>query len=275
MGKVRSENRIYLPAVYPNKAVLTAHTRYLNQAIHFPTVKFIKECSKQLFTNSSLKLIIFLSLVLLFLFTFCNDNPVTPELSNSYFPIQLGNSWTFELTYYDTVQMHAEVTYSITKHAIINSKEYFAFDKWPPFIYYPLAHYFNMDSIFVRNDGNGNVMMIADGKEFMFIKFDASLTDTTLNIVDLYDRITKTISIWQSMIYNVNLVMETEQRKLTDGFRISFWEYNTVGSQRDVFFFRGFGIVRMYYFAYSMDWKLKEAVINGKKTEKIISYPNF
>ena len=39
--------------------------------------------------------------------------------------------------------------------------------------------------------------------------------------------------------------------------------------------FPAFAIVRMSYIAYSMDWKLKEAVINDKKTEIIISYPDL
>lgn len=217
-------------------------------------------------------------LPVLMLFFMCNKNPVSPnlpELDDSYFPIQMGNSWTFEETYYDTTQKHRDVTYSITKSVKINGKEYFAFDQWPEFIYFPLAHYFDMDSVFIRNDRDGNVIMIAENTEFMFIKFDTSRVNTIINIVELFDEIAQSQSMWQSMIYETDLELTTKYRSLTNGYRICFWEYNAVGSQTDVFFFPGFGIVRMYYFAYARDWKLKEAIINGKKVEKIILYPAF
>jgi len=213
--------------------------------------------------------------LLLFFTSSCDDNIDDSELSNEYFPIQLGNSWTFEETYYDTVQKHREVTYSITKSIIVDEVEYFAFDNWPEFIYFPLAHYFDIDSVFIRNDENGDVVMIVNSNKFTFIKFDSSLAGTGMDIVELFDEITQTKSIWQSAIYDANRVLETEHRKLTNGFRMVFLEFNSVGSQTDVFFFPGYGIVRMYYFAYARDWKLKEAIINGKKLEKIITYPNF
>lgn len=216
-----------------------------------------------------------LLLIFIIVFISCDKNPVTPESSNDYFPIQVGNSWTFEKTYYDTVQKHREVTYSITKSVKIDGKEYFAFDNWPEFILFPLVHYFDMDSVFIRNDENGNVIISANKNEFTFIKFDPSLAGTGMDIIELFDEITQTKSIWQSAIYDANRVLETEHRKLTNGFRMVFLEFNTVGSQTDVFFFPGFCIVRMYYFAYSRDWKLKEAIINGKKLEKITTYPNF
>jgi hypothetical protein len=138
-----------------------------------------------------------------------------------------------------------------------------------------LMRYFDMDSVFIRNDQDGNVMMIIDKKEFMFIKFNPSLVDTIMNIVELYDEIAQLKSMWQYMIYEINRVLLTEHRKLDNGYRICFLEYNTVGSQRNVIFFPGFGIVRMGYIAYSMDWKLKDAIINGKKVEKIVTYPDF
>ncbi len=205
----------------------------------------------------------------------CSDNPLTPEVSSLYFPIQIDNSWTFELTYYDNGQKQKEVTYSITKSTIIEGIEYFTFDNWPEFIYFPLAHYFNMDSVFIRNDENGNVMMIAENKEFMFIEFDLSLVGEEIDILELFDDVTQSQSKWQSVIYDADRVLETKNRKYTNGYRIRLWEYNTVGSQRDIIFFPGFGITRMGYIAYNMDWKLIEAIINGKKVEKIEKYPEF
>jgi len=205
----------------------------------------------------------------------CSDNPVAPEISNLYFPVQLGNSWTYELSYYDTVQKFKNVTYSITKSKIIDGKEFYAFDNWPEFIYFPLAHYFNMDSVFIRDDENGNVVMIAENNEFMFIEFDPSLVGEEIDILELYDDVTQNQSKWQSVIYDADRELETKDRKYTNGYRIRLWEYNWVGSQRDIILFKGFGITRMSYIAYSMDWKLIEATINGKKVDKIVKYPEF
>jgi hypothetical protein len=222
--------------------------------------------------------ILFLSAIVLFPLCACDKNPVSPELlklKNSYFPLQMGNSWTFEETFYDTTQKYREVTYSITKSVKINGKEYFAFDNWPDFIQYPLMRYFDMDSVFIRNDQNGNVMMIIDEKEFMFIKFNSSLVATIINIVELYDKIAQLQSMWQYMIYEIDRILTTENREYVNGYRLCFLEFNAVGSQRDVIFFPGFGIVRMDYIAYSMDWKLKDAIINGKKVEKIVKYPDL
>ena len=218
-----------------------------------------------------IKKIIFLFVLILPIQFSCNKNPVIPEMSNSYFPIQLGNSWTFEFTYHGT----QEVKYSITKNKIIDGIEYFAFDNWPDFIQYPLVYYFDMDSIFIRNDENGNVIMIANNKEFMFIKFDPSLAGTVMHILELYNEITQTKSIWQCAIYEADKVLETKYWKLNNGFRMRFFVHNAPGSQRDLIFFPRFGIVKMSYIAFGMDWKLKEAIINGKKLEKIVSYPNF
>ena len=191
---------------------------------------------------------------LLLLFTFnCKTNTDFPIDSNEeehfYFPIQLGNSWTFDYAYYDTVRKHIEVTYTITKKIVIDGKEYFAFDVWPEFIYFPLVSYYKLDSLFIRNDINGDVLLRLGNKEFYLTKFEASLFLQPNDILELTDEYSGSKQIWRYFVVDTSLSAETASKKITDGFKITYL-LNAPGSYRDVIYFPDYGIIRMSYIAW-------------------------
>lgn len=205
----------------------------------------------------------------------CNDNIVIPENVNSYFPIQLGNSWTFDLNFYDYEYESYQATYTINKKTVINGVEWFSFDRWPEFI--QVIWDFSVKDIFIRNDEEGNVLMRVKNREFMFLKFDNSLKGTEIDFVTLfwerrtaYGYISANIT-YKNQIDVTNLIMQTETQIYNNGLGISF--YHAVDDGRGVSFFPGFGMVRMSSPSEGCIWKLKEAIINGNKKEKIISHP--
>ena len=193
-----------------------------------------------------------------------NENSLNNKIEkfkDTYFPIQLGNSWNFDLEYYDYYynQKHKEVTYTITSKKIINGENFYAFDEWPYFIHFPLVYWFDMDSVFIRNDKNGDVVLKVHSNEFLFIKFDPALCDSMIKTLNLFES-----DYWVTHIEQTGLVYE----KLSNGYHIAF--FTGPGSQTYVDFYPDFGMVEMYYPAYSLTFKLKSAVINSRKLTGII-----
>lgn len=213
--------------------------------------------------------------VILFLFLIsCNDDPVSPLLTNSYFPIQMGNSWTFELTYYDTVQQHTYVTYTINSSSTINGKEYFSFDSCPEFIQIPWE-FSGADRIYMRNDEDGNVIMRFREREFMFIDFDPQLKDSTIKFATLYQERFNYYRTYERTLHVTDYSMQTETQTFGDGFGFAFDMSHVMDAGMGAVFFKGFGVVRMSYPSEGKIWSLSEATINGNIKERIISitYP--
>ena len=61
------------------------------------------------------------------------DKPLTVNGINDYFPMNVGNSWTYV---YKTTATENIETFSIIESKQIDNKVYFIFDKKNPFIYY-------------------------------------------------------------------------------------------------------------------------------------------
>jgi len=88
-----------------------------------------------------------------------------------YFPMQLGNTWT----YVDTAGgRDAEWSCSIVATSMVGEHEYFVFDKWPPF--FP-ADYVKSGEVIIRKTEHSDVVLRLGDEDILYYKF----SDTTLD----------------------------------------------------------------------------------------------
>lgn len=93
---------------------------------------------------------------------------------NAFFPLNIGNEWTF--------QLENDTTYSftskITKTKQVNEKKYYGFDRIMPF--FPESFIIpNLDSIYVRQDEKGDILLLVDSSEYPYLIFSKSLSNQT------------------------------------------------------------------------------------------------
>lgn len=129
-------------------------------------------------------IVIFLSC--LFLLSSCNDESVTSDGYKNYFPLQIGNEWSFqyEIHYYPSGDTIKTFSSKITKSKIVNGREYFAFDHGLPFLPYSqtLKEIIggNSDSIYIRQNEKGDLMLLIDDSEWLFYSFNPSFLDSII-----------------------------------------------------------------------------------------------
>ncbi len=111
------------------------------------------------------KYFILLIQFLIFVFICCEKNVLGPQEQNSYFPMKVGNSWTY-VSVYDTF------TVSIVGKKNINNHEYYVFTS-------EKAPYYIADTSYYRENEEGNIMCYSTKSNDEFEHYYFSKIDTS------------------------------------------------------------------------------------------------
>ena len=176
----------------------------------------------------------------------CDDFGVASRPRVNYFPLELGNEWTFEYHYRTDTSADTAVraNYKITVAKTVDGKGYYAFDRDLPFFPYNLSLKQliggGLDTLFIRPNNLGDVMLHVDQTEWLYLSFDASLLG----------------SMVKSKIHNADYYLEIESTQDTvstpmgvfhDCYRILNYFPAVTGTEHYTWFASGYGPVKIYY----------------------------
>lgn len=104
-------------------------------------------------------------------------NIIVAKESDSYFPLNIGNEWTFQYTYFDEWIGHDTtmfLNFKIVTSKNVNGETYYGFDHAMPFFpdYFVMP---SLDSIFVRQNEKGDIMLLVDSNEYPYFIFSNGL----------------------------------------------------------------------------------------------------
>lgn len=166
----------------------------------------------------------------------CHDFGVEPDNHTNYFPLQIGNEWSFEFPWGDTL---VTVTYQIGKKKQVNGKDYYGFNYRMPFFPDHLIIE-DIDTIHVRQNEKGDIMLLVDDSEWLYFAFDTSLLDslvrTKIKDVDYFFQI-------ESFDETVN----TPIGSFDKCYRVFNYFPAIVGTEHYIWFAPGYGPVKIYY----------------------------
>jgi len=180
-----------------------------------------------------------ISCILLFIIYSCDDSP--NEADQSYFPLQVGNSWTYRYgtwTYSgeDTTRIF---TYTITEKKQINGREYFAFDYRMPF--FPSIWVFpDLGTPFLRQNDTGNISIVIDSTEWTFLKFERVTIDS------IYKLQLNDVDYWIK-IKSISDTVETPIGVFKNCLKMCNYYPQIKDTIYYIWFARGYGPVKIYY----------------------------
>lgn len=181
----------------------------------------------------------------------------TSEL-NDYFPLQIGNEWSFTFPYWtpssgDTM---VTVTYKITEKKQVNEKEYYAFNYQMPF--FPDSWIIeNIDTIFVRQNESGDIMLLVDDIEWPYFIFDEALVDSMVKLS------IKDMDYW-FLIESTNDTISTVVGDFYECYRILNYFPQIKGTEHFTWFAPGYGPVKIWYPELGVTYKLTKINIKSK-----------
>ena len=122
-------------------------------------------------------------LTILFSQNACEDgsSPFFPRLSEEYFPLQVGNRWTYSLQYPSGTYV---LQYEIVDTRTIGSHEYFVSRRS-----FDLA--VNQDSSYYRIDASGRIFTNREGEDALYIDFNRDVGESWESYSDYVARISK------------------------------------------------------------------------------------
>ena len=174
------------------------------------------------------------------------DNIEGPENSNNYFPLQIGNEWTFQFPYWtswsgDTIATNNS---KIITSKILNGKKYYGFDNSMPFFpYHPFLKELigaDIDTIFIRQNEKGDIMLLVDNSEWLYFTFNPSLQDSLV-------RIKIKNAEYGFYIESFNDTVSTPFGFFNNCYRILNYFPAIVGTEHIIWFAPGYGPVKIYY----------------------------
>lgn len=190
------------------------------------------------------------------------DNPAAENISYSFFPLQLGNEWVFEFPYWtpwsgDTT---ATTNYKIIGSKILNGEKYYAFDNALPFFpYHPFVKELigaDIDTIFIRQNEKGDVMLLVDDSEWLYFTFNTSLVDSLVRL-----KIKNADYFFQ--IESISDTVNTHVGSFDKCLRIFNYFPRIKGTEHYIWFAPGYGPIKIYYPELNVTYQLVK--INTQK----------
>jgi hypothetical protein len=190
----------------------------------------------------------------------CDGNPVASRNSLTFFPLAIGNEWGFEYPYWtpSSGDTTLQVNYRIVVAKMVQGIKYYTFDNHLPF--FPYHHSLkqliggHLDSIFVRQNEIGDVMLLVDDSEWQYISFDASLlgsmVKTRIRDADYYFRIEST-----------NDTVSTPIGVFHDCCRVLNYFPAIKGTEHYIWFAPGYGPVKIYYPELDVTYQLVRIIV--------------
>jgi len=186
-----------------------------------------------------------------------------------YFPLNVGNSWTFsyKLTVNDKWN---EITFKIIEKRNISGYDYFVFDKWPLF----LPSNFTRPKLpaIVRNDEKSDLVINIEDMDALMYKFSHKTLDSTriehIDYNDIHDSFPNGVDLI-TMLLSLSDSVQTEAGLFSQCYKF----YAFIGQVADtgmyVWFAPEVGPVQIKTTNVEAIYLLKRAVINGN------DYSNF
>ena len=196
-----------------------------------------------------------LIIVLMIIFISCSDNLADPKSNESYFPLSVGNSWTYS---YDFRTPDGIVTRTI-EHQIIAEKNvdglsYAEFSDPMPF--FPNEFIIpNIEGQFLREDDMGNILTMIDSTEYLYFLFDNAPTDSMIQLV-LGD-----LDYWIN-IESKDHTIDSAVGSFPGCHKVLCYFPEVVGTEYFIWFSPGTGPVQIYYPEYDITYKLTNYSIN-------------
>ena len=158
------------------------------------------------------------------------DSNGTPD--NSYFPLAVGNEWTFKMNNSTTYK------YKVIDKKHVNDKEYFVFDKPMPF--FPnLELEQKTDEYLLRKDENGDVLIVYDNSEWLLLAFDDTLVNS---VIKSY---VGELEYWIYISSNTDTI-QTDLGSFYNCFRILGHFPQIKSTTYQTWFAPGYGLVKIY-----------------------------
>jgi hypothetical protein len=193
--------------------------------------------------NNIKSIVIFLLYLLIIIFISCNDNILTPENSDNLFPLKIGNAWTFQFpVWLSTGDTLVAVEYKVTKKKEVGGKEYFGFNHKLPF--FPSNWIIeNLDSIFIRQNEKGDIMLLVDSTEYPYFVFSNNFVEGDTNLVRSKIKDVRYFYMTES----INATVDTPIGQFTKCHIIFNYFPQAKGSEHRIWFTPGYGPVKIYY----------------------------
>ena len=178
--------------------------------------------------------------------TTINITVIKESTAEGYFPLQIGNEWTLEFPYWtpssgDTTGIN---NCKIVTSKILNGRKYYGFDNEMPF--FPYDHFLqeligaDIDTIFIRQNEEGDIMLLVDSSEYQYFTFDASLIDSLVR--------TKVKNAdYFLFIESINETVNTPMGSFDKCFKILNYYPAIKGTEYYSWFAPGYGPVKIYY----------------------------
>jgi hypothetical protein len=182
----------------------------------------------------------------------CTNNLLNPIDSHDYFPLQIGNEWSYE--YFFRTPARNVLDYKITEKKKIKENEYYAFNQHMPF-FPDLAIIPSIREQLLRQDVNGNIMVSIDSTEYLYFIFNNAPVDSMIKM-KLAD-----------MDYWLYTESKDETVETTVGifhhcYKMLCYFPQIIGTEYFVWFAPGYGPVKIYYPELDITYKLIHIKIN-------------
>jgi len=185
---------------------------------------------------------------------------VKAEISKSYFPLQIGNEWSFQFPFWTPSSGDTFVTidYKIDKKKEVHGKEYYGFNYGMPFFPNNLIVE-DLDTVFVRQNEKGDITLLVDDSEWLYFTFNTVLLDSLVrtNIRDVP---------YFFKIESSEDTVNTQVGSFANCYRILSYFPATKGTEYFIWFASDFGPVKIYYPAFDVTYRLvKINIQNGRR----------
>ena len=192
---------------------------------------------------------------LLFIIVCCVKNPVSSHPANNFFPLKVGNEWTyqFEVPSNDTLETR-EIKHRIVDRIEIDGEFYFRFDYSMPFMPFKSAMP-ELDSLKLRESFDGNIKVFIKSKEYSYLPFNGPSVDSLqkLKLGD-YD-------------YSFKVKSKADTVEISAGsffncMKVLCYFPQIKGTEFYIWFAAGYGPVKIYYPSYGVTYNLVNVTIN-------------
>lgn len=175
--------------------------------------------------------------------TTINITVIEESSAEGYFPLQIGNEWTFEFPIWTPSSGDTLVTenYNITKKKQINGREYYGFSYKNGMPFFPGNWIIeNLDTIFIRQNEEEDIMILVDDSEWLYFTFNTELLDslirTKIRNVDYF-----------FMVESFDDKVNTPIGLFDKCYKILNYFPAIKGTEHYIWFAPGYGPVKIYY----------------------------
>lgn len=182
---------------------------------------------------------------------------------HSFFPLQIGNRWVFQFPYWSPVYGDTIATNDdeIITTKVVDSKAYYGFNNAMPFFpHHSLVQDLigaRIDTMFVRLNEKGDLMLLVEDKEWLYLSFDSTQVDSLVRIkiknADYYYIIT---SVDDTIITSIGTFYNC--------FCIINYYPMIKGTEHYIWVAPGYGPVKIYYPELGVTYELVKINIQNK-----------